>query len=88
MIIATPVMLPCPISATGIAMSTVPSGEIDTQAPIGLISVPAALAIFDPPSSPAGIVMAKVSPAELRTKARRDSPLMPSLRRRRPARSP
>src|SRR5580700_4227651 len=69
---ASPVEEPCPISATGMASTTAPSGLMVTQAPTAPGVAPSASAAAGRTNSAPGMVKAKVSPAELCRKPRRD----------------
>src|SRR5580692_10931141 len=70
---ASPVEEPCPISATGIAMTMAPSGLMVTQAPTAPGVAPSASAAAGRTNSAPGMVKAKVSPAALSRKPRRDN---------------
>src|SRR5580704_12833909 len=71
--IASPVELPCPISATGMASTTAPSGLMVTQAPTAAGVAASASAAAGRANSAVGRGKAKVRPAELCRKPRRDS---------------
>ena len=68
---ANPVRLPCPISATGMASTMAPSAPMVTQAPMaaGALSASATRGANSAP----GMLKAKVSPAALSRKPRRES---------------
>src|ERR1700722_16883891 len=70
---ASPVELPCPISATGMASTTAPSGLMVTQAPTAAGVAASASAAAGRANSAVGRVKAKVRPAELCRKPRRDN---------------
>src|ERR1700722_628579 len=70
---ASPVELPCPISATGMASTTAPSGLMVTQAPTAAGVASSASAAAGRANSAVGRVKAKVRPGELCRKPRRDS---------------
>src|SRR3984957_1242325 len=73
---ASPVELPCPISATGMASTTAPSELIVTQAPTAAGVAASASAAAGRANIAGGSVKAKVRPAELCRKPRRDSVLV------------
>src|SRR5580693_3798823 len=68
---ASPVELPCPISATGMASTMAPSGLMVTQAPMAAGVVLSVSATRGANSAP-GMLKAKVSPAAPSRKPRRD----------------
>src|SRR6202050_1235072 len=70
---ASPVELPCPISATGMASTMAPSGPMVTQAPTAAGAASSASATAGRANSAVGRVKAKVRPAELCRKPRRDN---------------
>src|ERR1700722_20172459 len=70
---ASPVELPCPISATGMASTMAPSGLMVTQAPTAAGVAASASAAAGRANSAVGRVKAKVRPAELCRKPRRDN---------------
>src|ERR1700734_230963 len=70
---ASPVELPCPISATGMASTMAPSGLMVTKAPTAAGAASSASAAAGRANSAVGRAKAKVRPAELCKKPRRDS---------------
>src|SRR5580692_335132 len=70
---ASPVEEPCPISATGMASTMAPSGLMVTQAPTAAGVASSASAAAGRANSAVGRVKAKVRPAELCRKPRRDN---------------
>src|SRR5580704_14142372 len=70
---ASPVELPCPISATGMASTMAPSGPMVTQAPTAAGAASSASATAGRANSAVGRVKAKVRPTELCRKPRRDN---------------
>src|SRR5580700_7804219 len=69
---ASPVRLPCPLSATGMASTMAPSGPMVTHAPSAAGVPPSASAAAGRANSAPGMLNAKVSPAAPSRKPRRD----------------
>src|SRR5580704_5467694 len=70
---ASPVRLPCPISATGMASTMAPSGPMVTHAPMAAGAPPSANAAAGRTNNAPGMLKAKVSPAAPSRKPRRES---------------